>query len=82
MVAPFEELLIKLHQKQEENRIKKNVYSLRYLWENIKETNIHVIGIPNGEEKKKGTENLFEEWLMPPEELPVNVELSREEYVA
>jgi len=50
--------------QQEENRIKKNVYSLRYLWENIKETNIHVIGIPNGEEKKKGTENLFEEWLM------------------
>ena len=50
--------------QQEENRIKKNEYSLRYLWENIKETNIHVIGIPNGEEKKKRTENLFEEWLM------------------
>ena len=50
--------------QQEENRIKKNVYSLRYLWENIKETNIHVIGIPVGEEKKKATENLFEEWLM------------------
>ena len=25
---------------------------------------------------------LFEEWLMPPEEIPVNLELSREEYVA
>ena len=49
---------------QEENRIKKNEYSLRYLWENVKETNIHVIGIPDGEEKKKGIENLFEEWLM------------------
>lgn len=55
--------IIQLKQ-QEENRMQKNVYSIRYLWENIKETNTHVIGIPDGEEKKKGTENLFEEWLM------------------
>ena len=29
------------------------------LWDNVKCTNIHIIGVPEGEEK--GAENLFEE---------------------
>ena len=33
--------------------------SLRDLWENIKCTNIRIIGVPEGE-KKKGTEKIFE----------------------
>ena len=48
-------------EQQEEKRIKKNEDSLRYLQDNIKETNIHVVGVPDGEEKKKGREKLFEE---------------------
>ena len=35
--------------------------SLRDLWENIKCTNIQIIGVPEEEEKKKGTEKIFEE---------------------
>ena len=34
--------------------------SLKDLWENIKYTNIRIIGIPE-EEKRKGTEKIFEE---------------------
>ena len=35
--------------------------SLRDLWDNIKCTNIPIIGVPEEEEKKKGTEKIFEE---------------------
>ena len=35
--------------------------SLRDFWDNIKHTNIHIIGVPEEEEKKKGTEKIFEE---------------------
>ena len=35
--------------------------SLRDLWDNIKRTNIRNIGVPEEEEKKKGTEKIFEE---------------------
>ena len=38
-----------------QNRIKRNEDSLRDLWDNIKCTNIQVIGVPKEEEKKKGT---------------------------
>ena len=34
--------------------------SLRDLWDNIKHTNILIIGVPKEEEKKKGYEKIFE----------------------
>ena len=34
--------------------------SLRDLWDNIKRTNISIIGVPEEEEKKKGSEKIFE----------------------
>ena len=34
-----------------EKRMKRNEYSLRDLWENIKHTNIHIVGGPEGEER-------------------------------
>ena len=45
-----------------ENRIKKkkNEDSLRDLWDNIKRTNIHIIGVPEGAEREKGPEKIFE----------------------
>ena len=42
-------------------RMKRTEDSLRDLWENIKHTNIRIIGVPEEEEKKKGTEKIFEE---------------------
>ena len=35
--------------------------SLRELWDNVKCTNIHIIGVPEGEEREKGTEKIFKE---------------------
>ena len=40
--------------------MKRNEDSLRDLWDNIKSTNIQIIGVPE-EEKKKGYEKIFEE---------------------
>ena len=34
---------------------------LRNLWNNVKPTNIHIIGVPIGEAREKEAENLFEE---------------------
>ena len=38
--------------------------SLRDLWDNIKHANIRIIGVPEEEEKKKGTEKIFEEIIV------------------
>ena len=35
--------------------------SLRELWDNIKCTNIHIIGVPEGEEREKRSEKIYEE---------------------
>ena len=43
-----------------EKRMKRNEDSLRDLWDNIKHTNIHIIGVPEGEEREKGPEKIFE----------------------
>ena len=38
--------------------------SLRDLWDNIKHTNIRIIGVPEEEEKKKESEKIFEEIIV------------------
>ena len=48
----------------EEKRMKRIEDSQRDLWENIKHTNIRIIGVPEEEEKKKGTEKIFEEIII------------------
>ena len=42
-------------------RMKRTEDSLRDLWDNIKCTNIQIIGVPEEEEKKKDYEKIFEE---------------------
>ena len=46
--------------KQTNKQKKKNEDSLRDLWNNIKHTNIHIIGFPE-EDRLKGPEKIFEE---------------------
>ena len=42
-------------------RLKTNEESLRELWDKVKCTNIHIIGVPEGEEREKGTEKILQE---------------------
>ena len=42
-------------------RMKRTEDNLRDLWDNIRCTNILIIGVPEEEEKKKGYEQIFEE---------------------
>ena len=42
-------------------RMKRTEDSLRDLWDNIKCTNIRIIGLPEEEEKKKEYQKIFEE---------------------
>ena len=44
-----------------EKWIKKNEDSLKNPWDNIKCTNICLRGVPEGEEREKGLEKIFEE---------------------
>ena len=41
--------------------MKKYESNIRDLWDNIKQANLYIIGIPEGVEKEKGMENIFEE---------------------
>ena len=48
-------------EQNKEKRMKRIEDSLRDVWDNIKCTNIRIIGVPEEQEKKKGTEKIFEE---------------------
>ena len=47
-----------------EKRIKRNEDNLRDLWDNVKYTNIQIIGVPEEEDKKKGHEKTLEEIML------------------
>ena len=51
-------------EQNKEKRMKRIEDSLRDLWDNIKFTNIRIIGVPEEEEKKKGTEKILEEIIV------------------
>ena len=51
-------------EQNKEKRTKRIEDSLRDLWDNIKRTNIQIIGVPEEEKKKKGTGKIFEEIIL------------------
>ena len=51
-------------ERNKEKRMKRIKDSLRDLWDNIKCTNIRIIGVSEEEEKKKGTEKISEEIIV------------------
>ena len=55
---------ITAREQNKEKRMKRIEDSLRDVWDNIKCTNIWTIGVPEEEEKKKGTEKIFEEIIV------------------
>ena len=44
--------------------MKRNQDNLRDLWDNVKCTNIRIIGVPEEEDKKKGHEKILEEIIV------------------
>ena len=51
-------------EQNKEKRMKRNEDSLRDLWDNNKCNNIHIIGVPEGEETEKGPEKILEEIII------------------
>ena len=50
--------------QNKEKNMKRIEDSLRDLWDNIKRTNIRILGVAEEEEKKKGSEKIFEEIIV------------------
>ena len=50
--------------QNKEKRMKRIEDNLRDLWDNTKCTNIRIIRVPEEEEKKKGSEKIFEEIIV------------------
>uniref|UniRef100_A0A8C9BP90 L1 transposable element RRM domain-containing protein n=1 Tax=Phocoena sinus TaxID=42100 RepID=A0A8C9BP90_PHOSS len=55
---------ITAREQNKEKRMKSLEDSLSDLWDSIKHTNIQITGVPEEEEKKKGTEKMFEEIIV------------------
>ena len=47
-------------EQEEEKRIKKNEGSISSLWDNFRYSNIHIIGVSEGEEQEQEIGNPFE----------------------
>ena len=55
---------ISAKEQNTEKRMKRIEDNHRDLWDNTKCTNIRIIGVPEEEEKKKGSEKIFEEMIV------------------
>ena len=65
-ISELEDTMVEITAKEQnkEKKKKRNENSLRDLWDNIKGTNIQIIWVPEEEEKKKGSEKIFEEIIV------------------
>ena len=69
-ISEMEDKMVEItaEEQNKEKRMERNQDSLRDLWDNIKCSNIRIIGVPEEEEKGRGPEKLFEEIVV--ENLP------------
>ena len=65
-ISELEDEMVEITAKEQnkEKRMKRTEENLRDCWENTKHTIIRIIGVPEDEEKKKGSEKIFEEIIM------------------
>ena len=65
-ISDLEDKMVEItaREKNKEKRMKRIEVSLRDVWDNIKCTNIWIIGVPEQEEKKKGSEKILEEIIV------------------
>jgi len=59
--AEDKKIEITQQEDKEEKRMKKVWKNLCELWDNIHSNNLHIIGVPEGEEREKGTEIVLKE---------------------
>ena len=62
-ISEVEDRMVEINkaERKNEKRIKRNEDNLRDLWDNVKRSNIQIIGVPEEEDKKKGHEKILEE---------------------
>ena len=65
-ISDLEDRIVEITAKEQnkEKRMKRIEDSLRDLWDNTECTNIQIIGVPEEEEKKKGSEKICEEIIV------------------
>ena len=65
-ISEVEDRMVEINEAEREKgkRIKINEDNLRDLWDNVKHTNIQIIGVPEEEDKKKGHEKILEEIIV------------------
>ena len=62
-ISEVEDKMVEINEaeRKKEKRIKRNEDNLRDLWDNVKCSNIRIIGVPEEEDKKKDHEKILEE---------------------
>ena len=65
-ISELEDKMVEITSEEQNKvkRMKRTEDSLTDLWDKIKCTNIQIIGVPEEEEKKKGSEKIFEEIIV------------------
>ena len=65
-ISELEDILVEITSEEQNKvkRMKRTEDSLRDLLDNIKHTNIRIIGVPEEEQKKKGYEKIFEDVIV------------------
>ena len=53
-----------MEQNNEKKKCKKKEDNIQDLWDNIKHTNVHIIGVPEGKEREKEPKKIFEEIIV------------------
>ena len=61
-ISEVEDRMVEINEaeKKKEKIMKRNEGNLRDLWDNVKHTNIHIIGVPEAEVREKGPKKIFE----------------------
>ena len=63
-ISEVEDRMVEINEAERKKRIKRNEDNLRDLWDNVKCSNIRILGVPEEEDKKKGHEKILEEIIV------------------
>ena len=65
-ISEVEDKMVEINEteRKKEKRIKGNEDNLRDFWDNVKHSNIQIIGVPEEEDKKKDHEKILEEIIV------------------